>query len=81
MHNEGCDNGTTWSVVRELKSVSRYPRQTYNEMIMDSVKCSKETKSNSQRTERNQYDVFLHEAQKLKMKELWDDEEDEVWEK
>jgi len=30
---------------------------------------------------RNQYDEFLHKIQQPKMKELWDNKEDEVWEK
>ena len=30
--------------------------------------------------ERNQYDEFLHKIQQLKMKELWDNKEDDVWE-
>ena len=29
---------------------------------------------------RNQYDEFLHKIQQVKMKELWDNKEDEVWE-
>ena len=29
---------------------------------------------------RNQYDEFLHNIQKNKMKELWDNKEDEAWE-
>ena len=29
---------------------------------------------------RNQYDEFLHKIQKEKMKELWDNKEDEEWE-
>lgn len=28
-----------------------------------------------------QYDGFLHEIQKHKMRELWDNEYDEIWEK
>jgi ribosomal protein L37AE/L43A len=28
----------------------------------------------------NQYDEFLHKVQKNKMKELWDNKEDEDWE-
>ena len=28
-----------------------------------------------------EYDKFLHQIQKPKMKELWDNEEDEAWEK
>ena len=30
--------------------------------------------------EKNQYDEFLHKIQQPKMKELWDNKEDEVWE-
>ena len=30
--------------------------------------------------ERNQYDEFLHKIQQPKMKELWDNKEDDVWE-
>ena len=30
--------------------------------------------------ERNQYDTFLNKIQKQKMKELWDNKEDEAWE-
>ena len=29
---------------------------------------------------RNQYDRFLHKIQQAKMKELWDNKEDEAWE-
>lgn len=29
---------------------------------------------------RNQYDEFLHKIQQPKMKELWENKEDEVWE-
>ena len=29
---------------------------------------------------RNQYDEFLHKIQQAKMKELWDNKEDEIWE-
>lgn len=29
--------------------------------------------------EKNQYDEFLHSIQQQKMKELWDNKEDEDW--
>ena len=29
----------------------------------------------------NQYDEFLHKVQQEKMRELWDNEEDDEWEK
>jgi hypothetical protein len=65
------------SVVKELKAIKKYPHQTYNEIIMDLVKGAKITK---RQKESNQYDEFLHTIQQQKMKELWDNEEDEVWE-
>ena len=30
---------------------------------------------------KNQYDKFLHKIQQQKMKELWGDKEDDIWEK
>jgi hypothetical protein len=65
------------SVVRELKAIKKYPRQTYDEIIMDLVNYAKTTNNPK---EENQYDEFLHTIQQLKMKELWDNEEDEAWE-
>ncbi len=65
------------SVVRELKAIKKYPRQTYDEIIMDLVNRAKTART--QKVE-NQYDEFLHTIQQLKMKELWDNKEDEAWE-
>jgi len=65
------------SVVRELKAIKKYPRQTYNELIMDLVD---QAKNSDVLKEHNQYDAFLHTIQQSKMKELWDNEEDEAWE-
>ena len=62
------------SVVKELKAIRRYPRETYNETIMGLIKIAKESKR------RRQYDEFLHRIQQAKMKELWDNTEDEDWE-
>ncbi len=62
------------SVIKELKSIRRYPRETYNEIISDLIKTAKESRK------RRQYDEFLHRVQQAKMKELWDNEEDEAWE-
>ncbi|MCL5878141.1 MAG: hypothetical protein M1540_10065 [Candidatus Bathyarchaeota archaeon] len=61
------------SVVEELKSIRKYPRETYNETITNLIKTSKEN-----RTQR-QYDEFLHTIQQKKMQELWDNTEDEAW--
>lgn len=62
------------SVVKELKDIRKYPRETYNETILNLIKTAKESKKN------RQYDEFQHRIQQMKMKELWDNEEDEAWE-
>jgi len=62
------------SIVKSLKEVREYPRQTYNELIKSMIQVFKNVKK------RNQYDEFLHKIQKAKMRELWDNEDDEVWE-
>lgn len=62
------------SVVKALKDVKEYPRQTYNELISYLVDLAKSVKM------RNQYDEFLHKVQQVKMKELWNNKEDEAWE-
>jgi hypothetical protein len=66
------------SVVKELKSIKEYPRQTYNEIIMNLVNQAKT--SNNRKKEASHYDEFLHAIQQLKMKELWDNDEDQAWE-
>lgn len=60
--------------VKELKEVKEYPEQTYNALIHAMVESFRKTK------ERNQYDRFLHHIQKQKMKELWDNKDDNAWE-
>jgi len=62
-------------VVSELKKVKKYPRQSYSELISEMVDIFKQAKKTSQ------YDEFLHSVQQRKMKELWDNKEDEIWEK
>ena len=65
----------TKDVIEELKKAKEYPRQTYDELI------SKMAKHFTRARERNQYDEFLHKIQQPKMKELWDNKEDEEWER
>ena len=60
-------------VIEQLKKAKEYPRQTYNELI------EKMTKIFITAKERNQYDEFLHKIQQPKMKELWDNKDDEAW--
>ncbi len=62
------------SVVKSLKQIREHPRQTYNELISRMIELFKNVKK------RNQYDEFLHKIQQKKMKELWDNKEDEAWE-
>jgi Sec-independent protein translocase protein TatA len=61
------------SVVRALKGIKKYPRETYNELILDLIKAAEQKRA-------SQYDEFIHKVQQSKMKELWDNKEDEVWE-
>ena len=60
--------------VKELKQAREYPAQTYNMLIERMIHVFVTVK------ERNQYDKFLHQMQQQKMKELWDNKEDEAWE-
>ena len=62
------------TVVEALKSIREYPRQTYNELLQRMIHIFNEVKK------KNQYDEFLHKIQQAKMKELWDNLEDEAWE-
>jgi hypothetical protein len=62
-------------LIFELKRVKEYPRQTYNELLSKMIKAFIQIK------QKNQYDEFLHKIQQQKMKELWDNKEDEDWEK
>jgi len=62
------------AIVEELKQVKQYPRQTYGELLSQMIVLFKNVKK------QNQYDAFLHKIQQAKMKELWDNKEDEEWE-
>ena len=61
-------------VIDQLKKAKEYPRQTYDELL------DKMSKIFITLKQRNQYDEFLHKIQQPKMKELWDNKEDEAWE-
>ena len=61
-------------IIEKLKKVKDYPRQTYNEILEKMLVIYLSMKK------RNQYDEFLHKIQQSKMKELWDNKEDEAWE-
>jgi hypothetical protein len=59
------------SVVMALKHIKKYPRETYNEVIMDLIKTAEEIKD---------LDKSVQEAQKAKMKELWGEGDYSAWE-
>lgn len=61
-------------IIGLLKKAREHPRQTYNELL------EKMAIVFIKMRERNQYDEFLHKIQQEKMKELWDNKEDESWE-
>jgi len=61
-------------LIETLKNAREHPRQTYNELIGKMADIFIKMKK------RNQYDEFLHKIQQEKMKELWDNKEDEAWE-
>lgn len=61
-------------IIELLKKAKEHPRQTYNELIEKMAKIFLALR------ERNQYDDFLHKIQQPKMKEIWDNKYDEIWE-
>ena len=61
-------------VIENLKKAKEYERQTYNELLMKMSNFFIKLKG------KNSYDEFLHKIQQPKMKELWDNKEDEEWE-
>lgn len=61
-------------VLEKLKEAKEYPEQTYNSLLEKMVETFKDVRK------RDVYDKYLHHIQKQKMKELWDNKEDEEWE-
>ncbi len=61
-------------ILDKLKEAKEYPRQTYNELLDKIISVFISI------NKRNSYDEFLHKIQQPKMKELWDNKEDEAWE-
>jgi hypothetical protein len=59
------------SVVKALKNIKKYPRETYNEVITDLIKIAENM---------TEYDALLHKAQQAKMKELWGEGDYKAWE-
>ena len=61
-------------LVEQMKDLREYPRQTYNDLLARMIRIFRTAREN------NQYDEFIHKIQQEKMKELWDNKEDEEWE-
>ena len=59
------------SVVKALKQIKKYPRETYSEIILDLIESAREMK---------EFDKFVQESQKTKMKELWGEGDYSAWE-
>lgn len=62
-------------IIELLKKSREHPRQTYNELLEKMATIFIKMK------QKNQYDEFLHKIQQPKMRELWNNKEDEDWEK
>jgi predicted CopG family antitoxin len=60
------------TVVNNLKKLKMHPRQSFDDVISNLLK-SKSAKDD--------YFKSMMEIQKVKMKEVWDNKEDEEWEK
>jgi predicted CopG family antitoxin len=59
-------------VLEALGKLKKHPRESYNEVIAELVELAKHPSKENER--------FFSEIQKAKMKELWDNKEDEAWE-
>ena len=60
-------------IIGLLKEAKDHPKQTYNEILEKMARVFITLKK------RNQYDEFLHKIQQPKMKEIWNNKEDEIW--
>lgn len=60
-------------LLKELQSIKEYSRQSYSEVLLKLVRTFKKAKRS------NEYDSFLFKIQQAKMRELWDNKYDEVW--
>jgi predicted CopG family antitoxin len=61
-------------VIKALNNVKKYKRETYSDVISELIEFV-QTKN-----EKKEFDKFVMLAQQEKMKELWDNKYDEVWE-
>ena len=59
------------SVVKALKDIRRYSRETYNEIVMNLIRDARDIR---------EFDSFVQKAQVIKMKELWEEGDYSGWE-
>lgn len=59
------------SVVKALKDIRRYPRETYNEIVKNLIGDARDIR---------EFDIFVQKAQAIKMKELWEEGDYSGWE-
>jgi predicted CopG family antitoxin len=60
-------------ILDALSKLKKHPRESYNEVISELVCLAKNS---------SEYrDKFLNQIQKAKMNELWNNKEDEAWER
>ena len=63
------------NLVRELKKVKEYPRQTYKELISKMLSTFISFKSATRNN------LFASSFQDIKIKEVWSSKEDDIWDK
>ncbi len=56
-----------------LKANRDHSRDSYDDIIRKLLQFYENAKTH------NQYDEFLHKIQQMKMRELWDNDEDDAW--
>lgn len=59
------------SMLKALMEIKKYPRETYNKIILDLIKDARETQ---------ELNTFVQKAQESKMKELWEEGDYSGWE-
>ncbi|MHA1771548.1 MAG: hypothetical protein ACTSYL_03300 [Candidatus Thorarchaeota archaeon] len=61
------------SVVKALKELKEYPRQTYNELMQQLIQLARNVGTIYH------HDTIFRGIQQSKMRELWDNKYDEIW--
>jgi hypothetical protein len=62
------------SLIQKLREAKEYPEQTYNSLLEKMLNIFEQVKKSDHN------DKYLYQIQQQKMKELWNNKEDEAWE-